>query len=124
MDCPRAAQRASILRISLVVIYSQNIEFIFFSYGENIFKEPPSPTWFYLFGRVWRGDLTVQILAVAAIVLLVGGLVAHFLSAAGGDAWIEGLAVAITCLVVTMVAVISPFIALYLFTHISLRMII
>lgn len=48
----------------------------------------------------------MQILAVAALVLLVGGLVAHFLSAGGGDAWIEGLAVAITCLVVTIVAVI------------------
>lgn len=42
---------------------------------------------------------------MSAIILLIGGLLGEFLGDPLSDEWIEGAAIAVTCFVVTIVAV-------------------
>lgn len=74
------------------------------SFGENRYPEPKYPTWLELFMDAFE-DVAVIILAVAALVALVAGVLEQFLLKEEQHGWIEGVAILVTVLIIATVSV-------------------
>lgn len=75
------------------------------SYGANVYPSPPAKSFFELYIGGFD-DLAVQILSGAAVVALVGGIIQE---TTGGEknGWIDGVAILVAVLLVTIVGVRS-----------------